>query len=70
MKKITPMIAIALFALASTSCKKNYTCECTYANNSSLNSSSEIKTTKKDAEAKCKTLNDAAAPVGGTCALK
>lgn len=69
MKKITLVAAVTLLAVSFTSCKKDYTCECTYSN-TALNSSSTIKTTKKDAEEKCKTLNDAASPVGGTCAIK
>lgn len=69
MKKITTLAMLALFAVAFTSCKKDYTCECTYAN-AALNSSSEIKTTKKDAQDKCDALHAAASPVGGTCKLK
>ncbi len=33
MKKFAPIIAIALFAMAFTSCKKDYTCSCTLAGN-------------------------------------
>lgn len=69
MKKITLIAAVALLAVSFTSCKKEYTCECTYSN-TTLNSSSTIKTTKKDAEDKCSTLNSAASPVGGSCSLK
>lgn len=32
MKKITPIAALALIALAFTSCKKDYTCTCTQTN--------------------------------------
>lgn len=70
MNKIMLVAAVALLAASFTSCKKTYTCQCTYANNSALNSSSDIKTTKKDADKKCSTLNDAAKPVGGSCSLK
>ncbi|MBL7684190.1 MAG: hypothetical protein JNK00_12595 [Flavipsychrobacter sp.] len=70
MTKRILIAGVALMAIAFTSCKKDYTCTCTYANNPSVNSTSTIKTTKKDAETKCSTLNDAAKPVGGTCSLK
>lgn len=69
MKKLTIIAATAFLAVSFTSCKKDYTCECTYSN-TALNSTSTVKTTKKDAEDKCNTLNTAASPVGGTCKLK
>lgn len=68
MKKVM-ILAAALFAVSFTSCKKEYTCECTYTN-TTLNSTSTIKSTKKDAEDKCNTLSSAAAAIGGSCTLK
>ncbi len=70
MKKITMIAVAALLAVSFTSCKKDYTCECKYPNNSGLNSSSVIKTTKSDAKTKCETLSNAAKGAGGSCALK
>lgn len=51
MKKIASVAAIALFALAFTSCKKDYTCECS-ANGQVLGSTT-IKDTKSKAKTAC-----------------
>lgn len=76
MKKITSIAAIALFAVVFTSCKKDYTCECTSKDsNGTVMSSSTvtIKATKKDAKAAC---NEEATVSGGgnsitmSCSLK
>jgi hypothetical protein len=73
MKKIAPIAALALFAMAFTSCKKDYTCECTYPSKPELNTSGQTgKMSKKDAQAKCDALDAVvkAAPIAGRCALK
>lgn len=50
MKKILAVAALAVFVLAS--CKKDYTCKCTFTNGSVLNLEySKVK--KKDAESSC-----------------
>jgi hypothetical protein len=51
MKKFAPIAAIALFAVAFTSCKKDWTCECS-ANGQVLGSTT-IKETKKKAKDAC-----------------
>ena len=55
MKKITTVAAIALFAVAFTSCKKNYTCECTTTTNGVTTTvkGNSAKMSKKDAKALC-----------------
>lgn len=68
MKKIILVAAVATFALGMTSCKKDYTCDCSYTSGgSTATSSSTIKNAKKsDAKAACTALQ-----VGGfTCTLK
>ncbi len=51
-KTFTRIVVIAIIAtLGFSSCKKNYTCACTTTAGSAYNS--EIKTTKKKAEAFC-----------------
>jgi hypothetical protein len=74
MKKFAPIAALALFAaLSMTSCKKKYTCECTYPSNPTLNTSIQTEKMKKsDAEARCALLNTVAAtaPDPGSCKLK
>lgn len=51
MKKIAPIAAIALFAVAFTSCKKEYTCECSI--DGTVVGSTTIKDTKKKAKDAC-----------------
>ncbi len=55
MKKV---LAVSIFAIlgvaALSSCKKDYTCECTVTSGStSVSSTSTLKATKKDAKAAC-----------------
>jgi hypothetical protein len=68
MKKIVTIVAVALFgALVLPSCKKDYTCTCTIAGQTT---SSPINNAKKsDAKNACDQLNTAAASVGGSCSL-
>lgn len=76
MKKIASVAAIALFAVAFTSCKKDYTCECISKDNAGnvmSTSSVTLKATKKDAKTAC---NEEATVTGGSnsitmsCSLK
>ena len=59
MKKITLIVAVAAFGLSVSSCKKDYTCSCTYKeeHNGHLDDGHEKheikKANKKDAEAAC-----------------
>ena len=58
MKKVTMILGVAfLAAVLLSSCKKEYTCECTYNNGStSMTTSTVIKDTKKNAEDACSAL--------------
>lgn len=69
MKKIAPIAAIALFAVAFTSCKKDYTCTC--KNSAGVASTPvEYKNVKKsDAKKACDALSTIAAINGGSCSL-
>lgn len=67
MKKIAPIVAIALFAVAFTSCKKDYTCTC----KDSAGTSTDIwtqKLKKSDAETACKAASTII--YSGGCSLK
>ncbi len=67
MKKIAPIAAIALIAAMFTSCKKDYTCEC------SINGSVIGTTTIHDTKSKAKSQCNQTASFGGitaSCTLK
>ena len=54
MKKLFIIVAVAGLAISSSSCKKDYTCECTYGG---FSSSTEIKDAKSsEAEETCDNL--------------
>ncbi len=53
MKKFAPIAAIALFAIAFTSCKKEYSCECSI--DGVVYGTTKIKDTKSKAKSKCET---------------
>ena len=56
MKKIAPIAALALLAVAFTSCKKDYKCTCTTTMNGQTVNTTTIdlgKQKKSDAEAAC-----------------
>jgi uncharacterized protein YceK len=67
MKKVAPIAIVALIgALSLTSCKKVYTCACTY-NGVTTEVSSGVKISHKDAKTWCTTYNTGA---GYSCSLK
>jgi phage-related protein len=69
MKKL--VLAVAALGLVSlTSCKKEYTCECSY--NGTVIGSAKIKDTKKKAKDACTGLNTSYAAFGSgvNCAIK
>ncbi len=72
MKKVYMMLAVCAFALAS--CKKNYTCECSFTNstdpsfNTSVSYTFEAK--KSDAESVCGNYVATAGGTGWSCKLK
>ncbi len=73
MKKIASIAAIALFgAMAMTSCKKDYTCTCTYniAGQTTSTDFSLGKQKKKDAEAACSARVSTLAGTSVSCNLK
>jgi hypothetical protein len=66
MKKIT-LLAAVVVAFTFASCKKDYTCECTFSGNGFSGSvSTTIKDTKKKAKDACTAKNE----VGVNCAIK
>lgn len=69
MKKISTIAIAALIGVAAlTSCKKVYTCACTY-NGVTTEVSSGVKLSKKDAKTWC-TAYTSTYSTGYTCALK
>ncbi len=73
MKKIAPIVMVAFIgALSLTSCKKEYTCSCSYTVNGQTTTSevkSGTKLSKKDAKAWCTAYTNAAW-TGLSCSLK
>lgn len=69
MKKILLVAVVAGFAM--TSCKKNYTCECTVtAGGQTTTTSSTAKLKKKDAETWCTAQKGSAPGSSYSCGLK
>ncbi|NQY68764.1 MAG: hypothetical protein HRT72_13710 [Flavobacteriales bacterium] len=66
MKKAV-IIAGALLVFGMTSCKKEYSCDCTIAGETIENDLGEIE--KEDAEAACDVLKAVATLTGGSCTL-
>lgn len=70
MKKYGIAIAVLIGASSLTSCKKDYTCECT-ATDTSVNVSYTAEMKKKDAESWCDTWNSSGVLIPGwKCELK
>lgn len=68
MKKITAVVALAFLAVTVLpSCKKDYTCECTYTvNGESVTTSHELgKQSKKDAKDACNKMESSTASIPG-----
>lgn len=71
MKKIIlPALFLGAIAFGSTSCKKDYTCECTFSGSASGSISETQKMSKKDAKAWCEESSSSANGITVTCALK
>ncbi len=69
MKKIIAIAAMAVLVLSS--CKKDYTCECTTTGNGqTATASSTVKATKKDAKEACESGSSSASGYTTTCAIK
>ena len=69
MKKIIGVAAFAVLGMvALSSCKKDYTCECTLGTTTASTVYKDIK--KKDAESACTSLSTTWALAGGSCSLK
>ncbi len=72
MKKLALSIAaLALVATTMTSCKKDYTCECTVSGSGVTGGgTTTIKDTKKNAEEACEKLSSTAFGITTTCKIK
>lgn len=68
MKKIAPIAAIALFAVAFTSCKKDYTCTCTASGQNDIKIPIN-KAKKKDAQKTCDAAQTTYSVAGYSCKL-
>lgn len=69
MKKVLLIAAVA--GLAMVSCKKDYTCECTYSGGGvSGTTTTTIKDTKKKATDACEKLSVSAGGTSTTCKIK
>ncbi len=66
MKKLLLLVAVVA-AMSTTSCKKDYTCTCTY---SYLGSTASVSYTIKDTKKKATTACTAYQTSGYTCSLK
>jgi hypothetical protein len=69
MKKIVPMIAVALFAMTFCSCKKNYVCTCNLSGVFAVKYDLENKT-RSQANASCEEKEVAVGGVKYECALE
>jgi hypothetical protein len=67
MKKIT-LLAIIGFSFSLASCKKDYTCTCTYQGTSYTYEMKDVK--KKDAKTTCNSLGTQWISAGGSCDFK
>ena len=71
MKKLTFLAAAAFIAASMTSCKKNYTCECSYtAFGATQTYSATANLKKKDAEAWCTSQAGSGTGYTYSCKLK
>lgn len=68
MKKIAPIAAIALLAVAFTSCKKNYTCTCKASGKTDITIPIN-KAKKADATKTCDAAQTTYSVVGYSCSL-
>ena len=68
MKKVIAITLVGGAFVALTSCKKDYSCECTASGQTYTLSIQDAK--KKDAEAACDTWSALYTLGGGTCELK
>jgi hypothetical protein len=72
MKKLSAVV-LAVLAVTFTSCKKNYTCQCTFTTNGSVyaTTSDIIHDTKSKAKTECEDLSEANTNgVSVACAIK
>ena len=73
MKKILLLSAVACMAMTTTSCKKDYTCTCTYTptGGTAQTYTYELKDVKKkDAKEACNNVGATWITVGGSCDFK
>ncbi len=67
MKKLVLLASAAFIVASMTSCKKDYTCNCTYAGTTYPYT---ITAKKKDAKDACNSIGSVWISYGGTCSLK
>jgi len=67
MKKSVLFVAVAALALSFSSCKKDYTCDCTVNGNTTSTPLENVS--KSDAEDACDALNTLNSIGGGSCTL-
>lgn len=67
MKKIAPIAALVVLALGFTSCKKDYSCDCTVNGVTTKSPINDAK--KKDAKEACDAANAIYSIGGGSCEL-
>ena len=68
MKKIAPIVAVVVLAATFTSCKKNYSCDCTDAQGN-VTKNDLGKQKKTDAKEACDAANVIYSLGGGSCEL-
>jgi hypothetical protein len=70
MKKFAPIAIIALLAVAFTSCKKDWSCECKDKDGNVDFTYTYPKVAKSSAKTSCDAANTTWATDGGSCKLK
>lgn len=72
MKTLFAFAAVVVFALAFTSCRKDYKCTCKDSNGIIIEQASQTykQVKKKDAESSCESFSNTwAKPLGGSCSI-
>jgi len=73
MKKLLSIAAVTVALVSLSSCKKDYTCSCTYTATglgTQTTNTTIADAKKKDAETACDNIQTTYSLLGGTCELK
>ncbi len=70
MKKFAPIVMVALLAVAFTSCKKDWSCECKDKDGNVDFTYTYPKVAKSSAKTSCDAANTTWKADGGSCSLK